>query len=69
MPDVGVPRGAQSVEIYKAISGAYCWRVLAVAEDASEDALRAAKALALEIEDEIRSDLRDRSRRRRAEEG
>lgn len=65
-PEVGShSREKASVEIYRSVSGAWSWRVVALAVDASEDALRAAKALALELESELYEDLKARSKERR----
>lgn len=65
LPEVGVPRSTPSVELYRSVSGSYSWRILAVAVDDSSDALRAAKALALELEDEMYSDMLARREQRR----
>ena len=52
-----MPRGQASVEVYRSVNRAYSWRVIAAAVDETPEALRAAKALALELEGEIRDDL------------
>jgi hypothetical protein len=57
--------GRSSVEIYRAVTGKYSWRVIAVAEDGTADALRAAKAVAFELEAEIYAEMAERHKQRR----
>jgi len=59
-------RGHSSVEIYRSIHGKYTWRIIAVADKNTEQALRDAKALALALEDEIFADLAARYKQRRS---
>jgi hypothetical protein len=51
--EVGVPRGKSAVEIYRSVGGTYSWRVVVVAEDDTERALRDAQALTIELETEL----------------
>jgi hypothetical protein len=61
-------KGRQSVEIYRSVYGKYSWKVTALAVDDSEQALRAAKALALDLEAEIYGDIAQRvAERKRAQ--
>ena len=57
--------GRSSVEVYRAVTGKYSWRVVAVAEDGTADALRAAKALVFELESEIYAEMAERHKQRR----
>lgn len=61
-PDVGVSRGKSGVEILRSVSGVYSWKVAVVTDDDSEKGLRAAKALAAQIENELREEYRGRHR-------
>jgi hypothetical protein len=60
------PRGRPCVEIYRSIHGKYSWRVVAAAKDDSEQALRDALALALQLEDDIFAELAERHQQRRS---
>jgi hypothetical protein len=63
-PEVGGQSRAQaSVEIYRAVNRGNAWRVVVLAADDSEGALRQAKALALDLYDEIHDDLAERNKR------
>ena len=66
IPEVGRPYGGASVEIYRSVNGRYSWRVVAMADGDSPEALRAAKALALDLDNELHDGLRERHRQRRA---
>jgi len=66
LPEVGSHRRDRpSIEIYRSVSGTYSWRVVALAEDDSEDALREAKAVALRVAEEIQNDIGEANKRRR----
>lgn len=59
-------RSTGSVEVYRTPSGRdFGYRVVASSADNSAEALRAAKALALAVEDELHTDLEERSEERR----
>ena len=61
-----VDSGRPRVEIYHPVSGRpFAYRVIAVAEDGSAKSLRAAKALALEVEQELFEDLESRAAARK----
>jgi hypothetical protein len=52
--ELSVPRGKSAIEIYRGVGGWYGWRVVVVAEDDSERALREAQALASGVEADLR---------------
>jgi hypothetical protein len=58
----GVGAGRPSVEIYRPVGkwSAFAYRVVAVADDTTGESLRAAKALALEVEQELFEELKVR---------
>lgn len=63
-PEAGRPEGGSSVEIYRGVHGQHSWRVVALAKDDSEAALRAAQTLALELEAELHAELSKRRKER-----
>jgi len=66
LPETGSQsRERASVEIYRGVTKGFAWRVVAIAEDDSERALREAQALALALEQEIHDELTDRHAQRR----
>jgi hypothetical protein len=46
-------RAKSSIELYRAVTGAYSYRVVVIASDETQECLRAAKALATELEAEL----------------
>jgi hypothetical protein len=62
----GQSLGRPGVEVYRSLSGAMACRVIAAAKDDSPEALRAARDLALEVEDELYAELCERTLAREA---
>jgi hypothetical protein len=61
VPEPVRPLGHPGVEIYRTVSDTHSYRMVAFAEDDSDDALRAARDLALSIEAELWDELSERS--------
>lgn len=57
--DAGGRLSSNGVEIYKSASGRYTWRIVVEADSNSPEAMRRAKALALQVEDELARELSD----------
>ena len=52
--EVGLSRGRSGIEILRSVSGVYSWKVVVASDDDSEEGLRAAMALAAQLEGELR---------------